>query len=321
MVSSSARLPQLIFLAACESGQQSTNNAFAGMGPALVRAGCPAVICMQEKVENEVARRFGQVFFQSVLEYGCIDLATNRARAALLENQWAQWAIPVLYMHLVDGILFDPRRRFRSSEHQPYKFLAPYQREDSDLFKGRAARVAEIHQHLCDYDITVVYGDAGVGVTSVVEAGVRPAMESEGWFVASITEYSDVAAEFRVQLQVDGHPVTLRVSGDAPLPELLRAAGSGPVSNLVLVMDQFERVFALPDANQQAILQSLQDSLGAVGSGLKLLIALIRMRSPTWCVFSPCWKAAAEPGSKSFRWRRRMPSRQSFSPWTCWAGR
>lgn len=266
------RMPQLIVLAACESGQQSSNDAFAGIGPTLVQAGCPAVVCMQEKVEMAVARRFSEGFYSALLESGCVDWAVNRARGALLENQYQQWAVPVLYMSLLDGVLFSPAQRFKPAQRLPYKFLAPYLRDDQDLFMGRQAKTDEVRRRVSESALTVVMGDEGVGLTSLMEAGVRPRLEADGWWVVSVSEYADLAAEFRVQLRVNGRPLVLKISGDAPLADALRAAGAAGFSNLALFLDQFERVLALPEAERVKIARSLADGMAALGERLHLVL-------------------------------------------------
>jgi hypothetical protein len=279
MFSTCAHLPQLIYLGACQSGQQSTLDAFAGMGPQLVAAGCPAVICMQEKVESAVASRFGREFATHLLESGCVDLAVNRARSVLLNNAFYQWAVPVLYMHLVDGILFTPEERFAPAERRPYRFLAPYRSTDRDLFFGRKALITRAVQHLHDYPITVLYGDQGVGLSSLVEAGIRPALESERWLVISLSDFSDLPGEVHVALQRDGHPAILRVAGDAPLADVLQAAssldnaGQGPCDRLALILDHFEQVFDL-GTNQQSVFEALNHSLEVLGDRLRIGIAV-----------------------------------------------
>ena len=271
---SSPHLPQCIFLGACESAQQSTSDAFAGVGPQFVNLGCPVVICMQEKVENGIARQFAQAFYTNFLETGCVDLAVNRARVKLLENPYYQWAVPVLYNHLADGILFNPIQRFRPVQRLPYKFLTSYQPEDSDLFKGRTAEIDEVYHHINEFPITIAYGEPGVGLTSLLEAGVRPRLEQDGWLVVRITNYANLASEFRQQSSSNGRPMILQVAGDAPLPNVLRAVNSTRFTTIALVLDQFEQVSSQPEVIQQAIQETLENSLQALGPRLKLVILL-----------------------------------------------
>jgi len=275
---SAARLPRLIILGACESGQQSTNDAFAGVGPRMVKAGCPAVVCMQEKVENQVARQFAQDFYATLLDSGCVDLAVNRARVSLLENQYFQWAVPVLYMHLRDGILFNPQQRFRPEKPLPYKSLSPYGRDDCDLFKGRTDTITQVATRIRQNQITLVHGESGAGLTSLLEAGVCKQLtaggEQERCRVLRVADYNDLAGEIRLQLVEDGRPISLPLRGDAPLAEVLQATAVGPFSSLVLVLDQFEEALALPAAQQKEIYAALDAAMAAAGNRLKVVLAV-----------------------------------------------
>lgn len=275
---SGQRLPRLILLGACESGQQSTNDAFAGVGPQMVKAGCPAVVCMQEKVENQVARQFAQDFYANLLDSGCVDLAVNRARVSLLENQYFQWAVPVLYMHLRDGILFNPQQRFRPEKPLPYKSLSPYGRDDCDLFKGRTSAITQVATRIRQNQITLVHGESGAGLTSLLEAGVCQQLttggEQERCRVLRAADYSDLASEIRLQLVEDDRPLPLPLRGDAPISEVLQAAAVGTFSSLVLVLDQFEEALALTAAQQKEIFAELDAAMAAAGDRLKVVLAV-----------------------------------------------
>jgi hypothetical protein len=99
--------PHLVVLAACQSAQQSTSAAFTGLGPQLVQIGLPAVIAMQENVTVVTARQFAATFYGRLLEHGTVDLAMNEARGTLITNGRFDAAVPVLFMRLPDGRLWD----------------------------------------------------------------------------------------------------------------------------------------------------------------------------------------------------------------------
>jgi hypothetical protein len=99
--------PRLVVLAACQSAQQSTSAAFTGLGPQLVQIGLPAVIAMQENVTVVTARQFAATFYQRLLEHGTVDLAMNEARGTLITSGRFDAAVPVLFMRLPDGRLWD----------------------------------------------------------------------------------------------------------------------------------------------------------------------------------------------------------------------
>ncbi len=274
------RLPRLIFLAACQSAQQSTTDAFLGVGPKLVEAGCPAVIAMQDRVQADVARHFAEQFYAQLLDHGVIDRAVNRARNDLHERWDWQWAVPVLYMRLLNGVLFRPKQRFPPSERRPYKGLTPYTGDDHDLFQGRARETAAICASLDEHPLTVVYGQAGVGLTSLVEAGVRPVLEQRGAAVVRVSEYEDLDSEFREHLESGGRPLRLPIPGDASLAQTLLAVSASPFPRLVLVLDQFERAFDLPATAQDRLFAILAEGMNAVGPFLRIVFVIREERLP-----------------------------------------
>ena len=99
--------PHLIFLAVCEG---ATHNAsaqpFIALGPRLAQIGIPAVIAMQEKMSIQSAQRLTAEFYPFLLEHGLVDKALNQARSAALTGN-DDWRIPVLFMRLQEGRLFD----------------------------------------------------------------------------------------------------------------------------------------------------------------------------------------------------------------------
>lgn len=100
---------RLVFLASCQTATRSPADAFRGFAPALVAAGVPAVVAMQDLVPVETAREFARSFYKGLLEHGQADLAGNQARAALLAGGLPGAAIPVLFMRLRRGRLFGQR--------------------------------------------------------------------------------------------------------------------------------------------------------------------------------------------------------------------
>ncbi len=100
--------PRLVFLAACQSASRAAGDAFRGLGPQLVAAGVPAVVAMQDSVTLAAAQKLSAVFYQRVAEHGLVDCALNEARSALLTAGAPAAAVPVLFLRLKSGRLWDP---------------------------------------------------------------------------------------------------------------------------------------------------------------------------------------------------------------------
>ncbi len=130
MVARSSGDLRLIFLATCQSGAASpstTGSVLGGLAPALVQAGVPAVVAMNDSVLIPTARAFTTAFYQRLLEHGLVDLAANQARDALLaaplpssdeitsdeitgvQEGPAAASVPVLFLRLSEGRLLAQR--------------------------------------------------------------------------------------------------------------------------------------------------------------------------------------------------------------------
>jgi CHAT domain-containing protein len=107
MLNRLASPPHLVVLAACQSAKKSMKAAFSGLGPKLVQIGVPAVIAMQENISVLSARNFAATLYQRLHAHGTVDVAMNEARGTLITSGRFDTAVPVLFMRLSDGRLWD----------------------------------------------------------------------------------------------------------------------------------------------------------------------------------------------------------------------
>ncbi|HET91342.1 MAG TPA: CHAT domain-containing protein [Chloroflexi bacterium] len=99
--------PRLVFLAACQTAVPTTAAAFRGLGPYLIQTGIPAVVAMQDRVAVETARELTRIFYRHLTRHGTVDLALNQARHILLASERSDAAVPVLFMRLESGKLWE----------------------------------------------------------------------------------------------------------------------------------------------------------------------------------------------------------------------
>ncbi len=71
--------------------------------------------------------------------------------------------------------------------NEPYKGLNPYSEEDAKRFFGRKTQIENIIDRLTTSRLTILYGDSGVGKTSVVRAGVAAQLRQQAR--ENLTEY------------------------------------------------------------------------------------------------------------------------------------
>jgi hypothetical protein len=106
-----------------------------------------------------------------------------------------------------------------AADRCPYKGLAAFDADDTDVFFGREGDTAACLQRLDSVRLLVVAGPSGCGKSSLVRAGIVPALAQRG------------------------RAITILVPGagpDAALSQALAAAGGQPV----VVVDQLEELFA-----------------------------------------------------------------------------
>ena len=101
---------RFVFLQSCQSAAPTPGQPpFVGIGPTLVRLGVPAVVAMQDFVPMDDARVFAAAFYRLLMRAGVVDAAVNEARQAIFrKKQDDSYSIPVLFMRLRNGLLWQP---------------------------------------------------------------------------------------------------------------------------------------------------------------------------------------------------------------------
>ncbi|MFQ5813242.1 MAG: adenylate/guanylate cyclase domain-containing protein, partial [Anaerolineae bacterium] len=140
----------------------------------------------------------------------------------------------------------------------PYKGLAAFEAEDAEYFFGREELVAELTARLAGTRFLAVVGPSGSGKSSVVRAGLLPSVwagalpDSEDWQTLVITPGAHPLEELSVRVSLLGgiEPSALHEALQTRPPALHLAVKQGLADEseqvkLLLVVDQFEEVFAL----------------------------------------------------------------------------
>ena len=170
----------------------------------------------------------------------------------------------------------------------PYRGLAAFQPEDEDRFFGRERLVADLVARLDRERVLFVIGPSGSGKSSVVRAGLIPAVQagsisgSERWPVALFSPRSDPTAELAHQLRrlAGGVPASgerdeassIVGPGEARrLADLICGDGGG----MLLVIDQFEELFTLSQRRaQERFLETLAAVVDPVASRVRAVMAM-----------------------------------------------
>jgi hypothetical protein len=166
---------RLVVLAACRGAWQSGESGFAGLGPLLVHHGVPAVVAMQDPIDETSAMFFTQKFYEAIARRsdetgGMVDVAMNEARDAIFfesvhDETW-NWAIPVLFLRGT-GRLFKietqggQRQRDRSSRGAVDEPSALASQAPGPLANDGEARKARERSNLWDLLTLEARLDAG----------------------------------------------------------------------------------------------------------------------------------------------------------------
>lgn len=144
----------------------------------------------------------------------------------------------------------------------PFPGLRPFQTEEAHLFHGRREQVDELLQRMAKRRFLAVVGTSGTGKSSLVRAGLLPALyrgymgtAGSRWRIAVMRPGG---TPLRAMAQALGGPDALRMPGDTwnlqgaletleqnslGLVDLARQHLIGDPDNLLLIVDQFEEIF------------------------------------------------------------------------------
>ncbi|MGI0493257.1 eIF2A-related protein [Alkalinema pantanalense CENA528] len=151
----------------------------------------------------------------------------------------------------------------------PYKGLRPYTDKDADIFFGRTRDIQRIVNNLLAWRLTVLYGESGVGKSSVLQAGVIHALQAEaqenledyGFPKLAVVLFPSQQGEHFWQqdplqslmqqivadMQASGFPIQMPEPGTSLLEMLqtltAQLGGEHLDGRVFIILDQFEEYF------------------------------------------------------------------------------
>ena len=131
----------------------------------------------------------------------------------------------------------------------PYVGLQPFTEADRPYFFGREREIRLVGANLLAAKLTVLYGESGVGKSSLLMAGVVPQLRSKPRTAVVVFrdwQRPDAPAQVRravAEATVEAGGATQALDESAPLDDLLAAAGRAVGGTVLVLLDQFEEYF------------------------------------------------------------------------------
>ncbi|WP_437941637.1 nSTAND1 domain-containing NTPase [Sorangium sp. So ce341] len=257
---------RLVVLSACHSGNPGALDSRLGsLAQALHRAGVPAVVASRYPLPVDASIALTEALYEGLLAEdrslaGALLGARDRLRGR------AGWASLQMYAR-------DDGPELRPIVRRPYRGLLAFQEEHARYFFGREAdveaAVAGLSALVSARDparprFLLCAGASGTGKSSLVLAGVVPALRARGepWAVVTLRPHDGWRASLAAALAARPHP-------GAPL---------------LLVVDQLEELFTAigHHAEREAFVRELWTLAGHPGSGVSV-IATLRVDSLARC--------------------------------------
>jgi WD40 repeat protein len=283
---------RLAYLNACEGALASGQSVFTGLAQTLVREGVPAAVAMQAEISDPGAIALARAFYSALAAGRPVDASLTQARAALSAADSLEWAIPVLFSRSPDNRLFDIRAVLPTPDC-PYPGMAPFSEAQRELFFGRDHEIEDAVQRLRQHPFLAVVGSSGSGKSSLIYAGVIPALRRSKRFGPAPWEIktmrpsdSRTASGQAAPLQALAQLLPLPPQSPVPSPQSPLPSPQPPT---LLFVDQFEEVFTLADADEaQAFLDALHRLIGQPD-----LFILLTVRADFYSelMASPLWPA------------------------------
>ncbi len=143
---------------------------------------------------------------------------------------------------------------------------------DSDPIFGREEDVRQVLRMIVkqDFRFGVLCGETGCGKTSLVQAGILPSLRRQGYLPVYLNQYADPEGGMARAIAV--------VAGIEPatntLEDVLRAVAKTTDKHMIILCDQFERVFVGNRRSRRPFLSRLSACIHDLGLPVKYLLLM-----------------------------------------------
>jgi phospholipase C len=125
----------------------------------------------------------------------------------------------------------------------PYKGLDHYEEKDSPFFFGRDVQCDLVIANLLATRLTLLYGESGVGKTSLLQAGVVPRLRTEPDIIVIVFRSWDHDPVARLSEAIRAAAGLQPSASESSLAETITECTEQLECDLIVILDQFEEYF------------------------------------------------------------------------------
>ena len=137
---------------------------------------------------------------------------------------------------------------------EPFKFLDAYSKEDADIFFGRDAEIEELYSRVFYSKLLLVYGQSGVGKTSVIRCGLANRLGEADALPIFIRHNGDLLQSLVREANKYAMTPLPAISADmevAAFAQAVRSLYLDYFKPIFLIFDQFEELFLFGSPAEQ----------------------------------------------------------------------
>ena len=288
---------RLVVLVACDGGNiGAPGNHLGSVAQTLHRAGIQAVLASRFPLSAAGSVHLARTLYAWLLvRRSPLEQAVAAARADLARDpECLDWAALQFYARLADGDATHPLFV------RPYRGLLAFRPEFAWAFFGRDLEVRELHARVLDLierrapRFVVVAGAAGVGKTSLILAGLVPALAADapgGWSTIEVHPGALPSADLAAALArlTDVH---VTADADGARDALASWHRADPTRALLVVVDPLEALFAHSDPAPRLAFMRLLWSLASDPAIRVVVVVALRID----CI-GDCGEIVLDPAS------------------------
>lgn len=252
---------RLVVLNGCMTAKQAE---------AMSAAGLPAVIASTVEIADHVGALLAEQFYRALTAGLTVQQAFHDARDLVFAQEGTTWGLDIFrhdnapadwrLQDLVDDPLWDLQPLpLTDLPPSPYRYLNWFRYEDAPIFFGRRRQIRELYELLispASPPLLLLYGQSGVGKSSLLEAGLRPRLE-QVLDVRYTRRSQDAGMLGALAAALDAQDVTA-------FGETWRGREAASGRPFLILVDQVEEVFTRPQHDRPGELQRLLAACSAV---------------------------------------------------------